>query len=273
MFPRTRPRLLLRCGSALPTLHSLLTALPLSRERRTSLKDEPLQLRRQHFRGLPTGARRCRRRRLPAPAHSMAAAAAPTPGEAGAALRADLALLDASTKEAAALLDLASWQVAPCLLTTVLMCRCAAYCAGGSCGHGRHAGRCTLPFAWPHLLLQLSELDRGVAPMTRKTSPLLRARANIGAAKARSEEVLEHLDASRKVGGRGRGSSGLLCSAAAPSMPGANPATGWDLMSGGMSMWRWNHRPSAAGVWAGVHANPAAPACLRPTRPPVRCKA
>lgn len=37
--------------------------------------------------------------------------------------------------------------------------------------------------------------------MTARTAPLARARVNIQAAKAASEEVLDHLDASRKVGG------------------------------------------------------------------------
>ncbi|EFN57392.1 hypothetical protein CHLNCDRAFT_50911 [Chlorella variabilis] len=100
--------------------------------------------------------------------------------EAAVALRADLALLDASTKEAASLLDLASWQ--------------------------------------------LGELGRQAAPMTSKTLALARAKENIFAAKQRSEEarystsqpqkpfdlwaavlpevqVLEHLDASRKMQG------------------------------------------------------------------------
>lgn len=77
--------------------------------------------------------------------------------EAAAQLRADLQLLDASTKEAAALLDLASWQ--------------------------------------------LGELGRAAAPMTSKTLALARAKENISAAKQRSEEVLEHLDASRKMQG------------------------------------------------------------------------
>lgn len=76
--------------------------------------------------------------------------------EAAAALRADLALLDTGTKEAAALLDLVAWQ--------------------------------------------LGELGRQAAPMTSKTLALARARQNIQAARAASEEVLEHLDASRKVG-------------------------------------------------------------------------
>lgn len=70
-------------------------------------------------------------------------------------LRADLALLDSSAKEAASLLDLASWQ--------------------------------------------LGELARQAFPMTGKTLALTRAKENIAAAKQRSEEVLEHLDASRKV--------------------------------------------------------------------------
>lgn len=78
-----------------------------------------------------------------------------SPAEAAAQLRADLALLEASTREAAQLLDLAAWQ--------------------------------------------LGELDRGTAALTSKTRPLARAKESIAAAKARSEEVLEHLDASRRV--------------------------------------------------------------------------
>lgn len=35
--------------------------------------------------------------------------------------------------------------------------------------------------------------------MTARTAPLARARVNIQVAKASSEEVLDHLDASRKV--------------------------------------------------------------------------
>lgn len=75
--------------------------------------------------------------------------------EAAAALRADLQLLDASAKEAAALLDTAAWQ--------------------------------------------LGELGRGAAPMTAKTQVLARARANIQAARAGAEELLENLDTSRRV--------------------------------------------------------------------------
>ncbi len=78
-----------------------------------------------------------------------------SPAEAAAQLRADLALLEASTREAAQLLDLAAWR--------------------------------------------LGELDRGSAPLTSKTRTLTRAKESISAAKARSEEVLEHLDASRRV--------------------------------------------------------------------------
>ncbi|KAL4425956.1 hypothetical protein ABPG75_009972 [Micractinium tetrahymenae] len=48
---------------------------------------------------------------------------------------------------------------------------------------------------------QLGELDRGAAALTSKTRPLCRAKESISAAKARSEEVLEHLDASRKMQG------------------------------------------------------------------------
>ncbi len=76
--------------------------------------------------------------------------------EAAAQLRTELHLLDASTREAASLLDLASWQ--------------------------------------------LGELDRGSTAMTARTAALVRAQQAISAAKQRSEEVLEHLDASRKVG-------------------------------------------------------------------------
>lgn len=76
--------------------------------------------------------------------------------EAAAALRADLELLDASTREAASLLDLAAWQ--------------------------------------------LGELDRQGQALTGQTLALATARANIQAARASAEEVLEHLDASRKVG-------------------------------------------------------------------------
>lgn len=82
-----------------------------------------------------------------------------SPAEAAAQLRADLALLEASTREAAQLLDLAAWQ--------------------------------------------LGELDRGAAGLTSKTRTLTRAKESISAAKARSEEVLEHLDASRRVRRRG----------------------------------------------------------------------
>ncbi|KAL4444856.1 hypothetical protein ABPG77_003906 [Micractinium sp. CCAP 211/92] len=80
-----------------------------------------------------------------------------SPAEAAAQLRADLALLEASTREAAQLLDLAAWR--------------------------------------------LGELDRGSAPLTSKTRTLTRAKESISAAKARSEEVLEHLDASRRLQG------------------------------------------------------------------------
>ena len=47
-----------------------------------------------------------------------------------------------------------------------------------------------------------TKLDRQALPMTSKTLALARAKQNISAAKARSEEVLEHLDASRKVRAR-----------------------------------------------------------------------
>ena len=72
-------------------------------------------------------------------------------------LRADLLALDAHAREAAALLDLAAWQ--------------------------------------------LGELDRSAAPMTKATEPLLTAATNVVLAKRRIGDVLEHLDASREVGG------------------------------------------------------------------------
>jgi hypothetical protein len=99
----------------------------------------------------------CAHRLLPPFVAAMATAGGAA--QTSASLRADLALLSSTTKEAAALLDLASWQ--------------------------------------------LGELGRQALPMTSKTHALTRAALNIAAAKQRSEEVLEHLDASRKVGGCG----------------------------------------------------------------------
>ncbi|KAI7842350.1 hypothetical protein COHA_003990 [Chlorella ohadii] len=93
----------------------------------------------------------------PAPPNCGIMAAAISLSEAAVQLRVDLELLEASAKEAAALLDRASWS--------------------------------------------LGQLDRQVAPMTARTAPLARARVNIQAAKASSEEVLDHLDASRKLQG------------------------------------------------------------------------
>jgi hypothetical protein len=46
---------------------------------------------------------------------------------------------------------------------------------------------------------RLGELSRQAAPMTAKTLALAHAKDNIAAARQRSEQVLEHLDASRKV--------------------------------------------------------------------------
>lgn len=46
---------------------------------------------------------------------------------------------------------------------------------------------------------QLSDLERSVQPVVSKTQSLIQTRDNIKQARAQAEEVLEHLDASRKV--------------------------------------------------------------------------
>ena len=46
---------------------------------------------------------------------------------------------------------------------------------------------------------QLSDLERIVQPVVFKTQSLIQTRENIKQARAQAEEVLEHLDASRKV--------------------------------------------------------------------------
>lgn len=46
---------------------------------------------------------------------------------------------------------------------------------------------------------QLSDLERNVQPVVSKTQSLIQTRENIKQARAQAEEVLEHLDASRKV--------------------------------------------------------------------------
>lgn len=46
---------------------------------------------------------------------------------------------------------------------------------------------------------QLSELERIVQPVVLKTQTLIQTRENIKQARAQAEEVLAHLDASRKV--------------------------------------------------------------------------
>jgi hypothetical protein len=45
----------------------------------------------------------------------------------------------------------------------------------------------------------LKDLDRAVQPMTKRTLALSKARENVKKAMERAEEVLDHLDASRKV--------------------------------------------------------------------------
>ncbi|DBA89464.1 TPA: hypothetical protein ACH3X1_016766 [Trebouxia sp. C0004] len=49
---------------------------------------------------------------------------------------------------------------------------------------------------------QLSDLERVVQPVVFKTQALIRTRENIKQARAQAEEVLDHLDASRKVESR-----------------------------------------------------------------------
>ncbi|KAK9818574.1 hypothetical protein WJX74_001369 [Apatococcus lobatus] len=51
-------------------------------------------------------------------------------------------------------------------------------------------------------LAHVSKLERAVQPVAATTQALLRARENIRKARERAEEVLEHLDTSRKVEGR-----------------------------------------------------------------------
>lgn len=46
---------------------------------------------------------------------------------------------------------------------------------------------------------QISDLERTVQPVVSKTQSLIQTRENIKQARAQAEEVLEHLDASRKV--------------------------------------------------------------------------
>lgn len=46
---------------------------------------------------------------------------------------------------------------------------------------------------------QLSELERIVQPVVLKTQALTQTRENVRQARAKAEEVLDHLDASRKV--------------------------------------------------------------------------
>ena len=46
---------------------------------------------------------------------------------------------------------------------------------------------------------QLSDLERIVQPVVLKTQALIQTRENIKQARAQTEEVLDHLDASRKV--------------------------------------------------------------------------
>ena len=46
---------------------------------------------------------------------------------------------------------------------------------------------------------QLSDIERTVQPVVLKTQELIRTRENIKQARAQAEEVLDHLDASRKV--------------------------------------------------------------------------
>ena len=49
---------------------------------------------------------------------------------------------------------------------------------------------------------QLSDLERTVRPVVLKTQQLIQIRENIKQARAQAEEVLDHLDASRKVPAR-----------------------------------------------------------------------
>ena len=51
-----------------------------------------------------------------------------------------------------------------------------------------------------HYCNQLSDLERVVQPVVYKTQSLIQTRENIRQARAQAEEVLDHLDASRKVG-------------------------------------------------------------------------
>lgn len=46
---------------------------------------------------------------------------------------------------------------------------------------------------------QLSDLERAVQPVVLKTQQLIQTREKIKQARAQAEEVLDHLDASRKV--------------------------------------------------------------------------
>ena len=50
-----------------------------------------------------------------------------------------------------------------------------------------------------HYCSQLSDLERVVQPVVLKTQALIQTRENIKQARAQAEEVLDHLDASRKV--------------------------------------------------------------------------
>ena len=50
-----------------------------------------------------------------------------------------------------------------------------------------------------HYCNQLSDLERIVQPVVFKTQSLIQTRENIKQARAQAEEVLDHLDASRKV--------------------------------------------------------------------------
>ena len=56
---------------------------------------------------------------------------------------------------------------------------------------------------------RLRDLDRGVAPLNARTLRLTRARDGIAVALQRTEEVLHHLDCSRKVGARSGGGTGM----------------------------------------------------------------
>ena len=58
---------------------------------------------------------------------------------------------------------------------------------------------------------QLSDLERIVQPIVLKTQALTQIRENVKQARAKAEEVLDHLDASRKVFYRAFGQSCLTC--------------------------------------------------------------